>query len=118
MFVVAVVMFAVTALGGITAATLHLRNTPPPAWVGRVHGTAALASVIVLAIGVGRGFDDWTKVAWAGAALTFFFVAAVLGRALFSIHVRKGSVPKSLIFVHAGAAVTGLVLLIVQVAGG
>ena len=117
MFTLAAVMFGVTALGGITAATLHLRHTPPPLWLGRVHGAAALASIIVLAIGVGqKAQSNWAEASYATGALTMFFVAAVMGRILFIFHARKGVVPKVMIVLHATAAVTGLALLLFEIA--
>ena len=115
MFVAAAIMFALTAVGGITAATLHLRNTPPPLWVGRVHGTIALASIVVLAIGVGQHHENWGEAMFAGAALVMFFVAATLGRVLFSFHMRKGTIPRGAIAMHASAAVTALLLLLFEI---
>lgn len=116
MFVLALVMFGITAIGGLTAAVKHLSHQPPPAWLGRVHGTLALASIIVTAVAVGRfAAADWKQAMYASAAVATFFIAAVLGRVLFSFHVRTGNVPRGLIAMHALAAVTGVLLLVAQI---
>jgi hypothetical protein len=107
---VALVLFALAALGGIAMAAIRFRGKPyPPMVIALVHGAAAAAGLIALILA--------TKTAppLAGTALIVFFVAAAGGFVLFFRHLRKLALPIWLVVVHALVAVVAFVLLLVSV---
>jgi hypothetical protein len=48
-------------------------------------------------------------------ALVISFVAAVMGRVLFAFHSHRGSIPKALMGMHAAAAITAFLLLLLEI---
>ena len=106
---VALVLFALAAVGGVTMAVQRLRGSPQPALgIALIHGAAAAAGLVALV---------W-MVAGAGApslaqlALVLFLAAALGGFALFAMHLRKSTLPVWLVAVHGLVAVAAFVALL------
>lgn len=110
MRVVALILFAVAALGGVYMATSRIRHERnPPVPVAVVHGLAAATGLILLLIHVfGAGFPGLPTV-----SAVLFVVAALGGFILISNHAKGRLIPKPLVGVHAAAAVIGFVLLFI-----
>jgi hypothetical protein len=110
---VALVLFALAAVGGLIMAVMRFQGRPqPPLGLALVHGAAAAAGLIALIVAVGgaaAGLPLWALILFIGAALGGFF--------LFSFHLRKLALPIGLMVVHALVAVTAFVLLLVSALG-
>ena len=109
MLVVAAVLFALAALGGIILATLHLKKNDTPVSLALVHGLAAAVGLVLLIIVV----TQMPSTGLAGVALVIFLIAALGGFVLFAMHLMRKPLPRGLIFVHGLAAVVAFVLLLI-----
>ena len=113
MLTIAIVLFAVAAVLGLTMATKALRSNTPPLMLAIVHGLFAASGLILLIIGVMHattaGIGAWS--------LGIFVTAALGGFWLFSFHLRGKSLPIPLIVLHGLAAVTGFGLLLMWAFG-
>jgi hypothetical protein len=112
MFVVAAVLFALAALGGIILAALHLTTKSAPVPLALLHGLLAAAGLVLLIIGV-------TQMASAGlpvVALVIFIIAALGGFVLFAMHLKHKPLPGGLIVVHGLLAVAAFIILLVSLA--
>jgi len=108
MLTYAVVVFAIGALGGLYLASHVLRGQLAPWAVSLLHaglGAVGLLQVIYTALTTGISNAALT-------ALVILLVAALGGFYLASIHLRGQVAQKSLVFVHAGAAVIGFLTLL------
>jgi len=108
MLTYAVVVFAIGALGGLYLASHVLRGQLAPWAVSLLHaglGAVGLLLVIYTALTIGISNAALT-------ALVILLVAALGGFYLASIHLRGQVAQKSLVFVHAGAAVIGFLTLL------
>jgi hypothetical protein len=108
---VALTLFAVAALGGITMAVLRLRGMPrPPLWLALAHGLVAAAGfgfLIYEAVSVGLG-------SLALIALVVLVLAALGGSVLFlGFDLRGKELPVAFVFAHGLIALTGFMLLAV-----
>lgn len=112
MEVVAAVVFAAAALGGLFLAYQHFQGRPLPVPVAVIHGIAAAAALILLAIAV---FTDDLDGA-ATVALVIFVVAALGGFYLASFHMREDRRPSALVAGHGLIAVVAFVTLLVAIA--
>ena len=112
MFTSAAVLFAVAALGGITLATLHLRQKELPMALAIGHGLLAAAGLAVLIVAVVGGSAGNLLI----ASLALFVIAALGGFALFSFHLRRLRLPTPVVLIHGLVAVIGFVLLLVRIA--
>jgi hypothetical protein len=106
---IAVVIFGLAVLGGLTAAMLHLTRPTVPLWIALIHGMIAAAGLIVLFItaAVQHGFRSVL-----GASLLLFLLAASVGSVLFSFHVRRQTLPRILILVHGALAISAYIVLL------
>src|SRR5689334_5262409 len=107
MLVIAAVLFAVAALGGVTMLALHLRNQNLPLALALAHGAFAAAGLVVLILSV--------LLASAGSAvssLVLFVIAALGGFFPFSVYLRGRKLPTPLILVHGGVAVIAFLILL------
>ena len=109
MLVVAVVLFALAALGGIILATMHLKKNDAPIPLALIHGLAAAVGLVLLIIAV----TQMPSTGLAGVALVIFLIAALGGFVLFAMHLMRKPLPRGLIFVHGLAAVVAFVLLLI-----
>jgi hypothetical protein len=106
---IALVLFALAAVGGIAMAAIRFRGKPyPPMAISLAHGAAAAAGIIALILA--------TKTAppVAATALIVFLLAAAGGFVLFFRHLRKLALPVWLVVVHALVAVVAFVTLLVS----
>ena len=110
---IALVLFAIAAVGGLVLATIRFRGKPyPPLGLALVHGGAAAAALIALIVGISQAASTPNAVT---TALVLFLVAAVAGFVLFSNHLRKIALPQGLIVAHALVAVAAFLILLMAV---
>ena len=103
---IALVLFALAALGGVTMAAIRLRGAErPPTALALVHGAGAAAGLIALIVAV-MGVPALRDA--AKTALVVFLVAALGGFYLFAQHMQKKPLPIPVMVVHGLVAVTGL----------
>jgi len=110
--VVAIVLFAVAALGGIIMAMMRLGGRElPPIGLAIVHGLFAAAGLVTLIISlIAHGYTIATIIALLG-----FLGAAVGGFYLFSLHLKRQALPVPSVLVHGGFAVISFIILLVGV---
>lgn len=105
---VALVLFALAAIGGVILAVIRFRGQPyPPLGLALVHGGAAAAGLVALIVAVAPGEAP----SLATTALVVFLVAAAGGFFLFFQHLKKVALPIWLVVVHALLAVAGFLML-------
>ncbi|HVV49578.1 MAG TPA: hypothetical protein VHO06_07960 [Polyangia bacterium] len=107
---VALVLFAIAALGGLVLASIRFRGSNPPLALALVHGAAAAAGLIALIVAV---VHAGAAASLPRIALALFLVAALGGFVLFAAHLRKKNIPVPLMLIHAVVAVGGFVTLLV-----
>lgn len=106
----ALVLFAVAAVGGLVLAVMRFKGKPyPPMGLALVHGAVAAAGLVTLLVGVAGGSASGS----AKTALILFVIAALGGFGLFFHHVRKVALPIWLVVIHAAVAVIAFLLLLV-----
>lgn len=109
---IALVLFALAALGGVTMAAMRLRGAErPPTALALAHGALAAAGLIALILAV-MGMTD---PGLARTALVVFLVAAVGGFYLFAQHMQGKALPIPVMVVHGLVAVVGFIILLVVV---
>lgn len=112
--ILALIFFAVAALGGLTLAYLRLSNKELPTPLALLHGALAAVGIVLLLIAViGTGGGGGPL-----AALILFAIAALGGFLLFSFHMRKKQLPIGVMTVHGLVAVIAFVVLLVAVTRG
>jgi hypothetical protein len=109
----ALVVFAVAALGGIILASHVLRGRLAPWALSIGHALLGATGLVLLLLTVLQG----PPMARVTAALALFAVAALGGFYLASLHLRKTVAPGSVIVVHAGVAIAGILTLLSVVLG-
>ena len=111
MIYVPIVLFAITAAGGLILVIVKLsgKGLPWPLVIG--HGIFAASGLIALIINVFQNTQNFLM----NLALTLFLIAATGGFTVLSFHLRKKKQPNSLILIHGAAAVISFVLLIIAV---
>lgn len=107
MLKIAVLLFAIGAVGGLIMAMSVLRGRLAPWALSLLHAALGAAGLILTGILVLQG----TAGGIIPVALLILIVAALGGFYLASFHARKTSPPRGVVLVHAGAAVTGFLLL-------
>jgi len=109
---VAVILFAIAAVGGLTLAAMHLRGQLPKLSIALVHGLFAASGLVVLLIAViqNGGFG------WFGTSLVIFLIAALGGFTLISMHLRGKTLSTPLVLGHGLIAVTAFVILLIGLA--
>ncbi len=108
-----VLVFAVAAVLGLTLAVHHFRGTPRPMGVVLAHGAFAAGGLLLLFFAGNSGAirGNWQL------SLGIFVVAALGGFLLFALDTKKKQMPSAVVVIHALAAVTAFVLLLVAVFG-
>jgi len=108
-FTIAIVLFALAAVAGLSMAVMHFRGvTPPRPVLAVLHGLFAASGLVVLALAV-------VRISAGGAALValgLFVVAALGGFALLGFHLRGKALPGGLVVGHGLLAVAGFVTLL------
>ena len=109
----AVVLLALTALGGLLMAGMRFSGRPhPPTLVTLLHGLLAASGLtLILYPAFTTGLPDG---GWLGLVL---LLAAVLGGLVLNLryHWERLQLPIPLLLGHAAAAATGLVVLAISV---
>jgi hypothetical protein len=111
MLTYALVVFAIAALGGLVLASSVLRGKLAPWAISILHALLGATGLVLLLLGVMGG----SGAGRALAALGLLVVAALGGFYLASLHVRKTIAPKGVVFLHAGLAVAGFLVLLTAV---
>jgi hypothetical protein len=109
---VAVILFAIAAVGGLTLASMHLRARMPNLSLALVHGLFAAVGLIVLLIAVIQASSFGS----AGVALIIFLVAALGGFTLISMHLRGKTLSTPLVLGHGALAVVAFLILLIGLA--
>jgi hypothetical protein len=110
MLKLAVLIFAIGALGGLVMATRVLRGQLAPWALSLLHaalGAAGLVLTAIVVLGKAEGTPSIVPV-----ALLILVVAALGGFYLASIHARKTLPSRGVVFAHAGLAVIGFLCLV------
>ncbi len=114
MFYAALVLFALGAVLGATAAIRHLSGKAPLLGLALAHGPFVAAGLVVLIVSaITHG-----AAGLVAASLAIFIVAAIGGFVLFALHVSRGKLWTPLVLVHGLAALLAFVLLLVFVVSG
>ncbi|RZA20061.1 MAG: hypothetical protein EOP93_06990 [Lysobacteraceae bacterium] len=108
MLTYALLVFAIAAIGGLLLATSVLRGKLAPWALSIAHALLGATGLVMLVLVVLQGATP----ARVAAALGLLVAAALGGFYLASIHLRGKVAPKAIVFVHAGAAVTGFLVLL------
>jgi hypothetical protein len=109
MLKIAILIFAIGALGGLVLASHVLRDRLAPWWLSLLHmalGATGLVLTGIVVLGGAAGIAGIVPI-----ALLILVVAALGGFFLASFHARKAIPPKGVVVIHAGAALVGFVLL-------
>ena len=109
----AIVLLAITALGGLLMAGMRFSGRPrPPSSIAMLHGLLAASGLtLILYAGFTAGMGSG---GWLGLVL---LVAAALGGLVLNLryHSEGLELPVWLILVHAAVAAAGLVVLAISV---
>jgi hypothetical protein len=109
----AIVLLAITALGGLLMAGMRFSGRPhPPSFIAMVHGLLAASGLtLVLYAGFTTGMPGG---GWLGLLL---LLVAVLGGLYLNLrfHWNKVELPINIILIHAAVAAIGLVVLAISV---
>lgn len=109
----AVVLLAVTALGGLLMAGIRFSGRPhPPSFIAMLHGLLAASGLtLLLYAAFTAGLPDG---GWVGLVL---LLAAVLGGLVLNLryHWERLELPIWLVLAHAAVAAAGLVVLAISV---
>ena len=110
--IIAAVLFAIAALGGVIMALIRFSGRDyPPVTLAVVHGlfaAAGLVTIIVAAVAPGVALS-------IRIALLLFLGAAIGGFSLVYYHAKKRPLPISYVVVHGLVAVIAFVILIVGI---
>jgi len=110
MLKIAVLVFAIGALGGLVMAMRVLRGQLAPWALSLLHAALGAAGLVLTALVVlGPKADGVASI--VPIALLILVVAALGGFYLASFHARKQLPAKGVVFTHAGLAVVGFLLL-------
>ena len=111
LLIIAALLFALGALGGLVMAVLSFKNRPIPVALAAGHGLLAATGLVLLIVGALTGVGGNT----ARIALAVLVIAALGGFYLLSFHVRKQQHPRAVIVVHALVAVVGFLCLLASI---
>ena len=110
MLKLAVLIFAIGALGGLVMANSVLRGRLAPWALSLLHMVLGATGLVLTGIVVLGGSTDVASI--VPIALVILIVAALAGFYLASIHARKVVAPRGAVLTHAGIAVVGFLLLL------
>lgn len=111
MLIMAIVLFIIAAIFGLTVLTAILKNQPTPKSYVFTHGPIAATALIIVIIYAMMGHMHPLLI----TSIVLFILAALGGLTLFTIDMRKRPIPKFLAVLHPILAVTALVTLIIYV---
>lgn len=105
----AIVLLALTGVGGLTMAVIRFSGRPhPPSIIAMLHGLIASSGLTLLFYAAAT--HGLPAAAWMGLAV---LVVAALGGLVLNLgyHWKNLPLPYALVLVHAAAAAFGLVVL-------
>jgi len=102
----AVIVFAIAAVGGLVLASSVLRGRLAPWPLSLLHAALGATGLVLVLLSVLGGTGGYVL-----GALVILVIAALGGFYLASVHLKKEVAPRGVVVVHAGAAVTGFLLL-------
>ena len=107
---IAVLVFAIGAVGGLILANSVLRGRLAPWALSLLHAALGATGLVLTALVV---FGKTTGVASiVSIALLILVVAALAGFYLASLHARQQVAPRGAVIAHAGVAVVGFLCLV------
>lgn len=109
MLKIAVLIFAIGAVGGLILASSVLRGRLAPWALSLLHAALGATGLILTGIVVLQGAEEGQGL--VPIALLVLVVAALGGFFLASYHARKQIPSRGVVFTHAGAAVIGFLIL-------
>jgi len=109
MLKIAVLIFAIGAVGGLILASSVLRGKLAPWALSIVHMLLGATGLVLTALVVLGGGDAGKGL--VTYALIILVIAALGGFYLASIHAKQQVAPRAVVFVHAGVAVIGFLCL-------
>jgi len=114
MLAYAVIVFAIAALGGLVLATVYVLQGKLAPWpLSLLHAAlGALGLLLLIYAAVTSGLSST-----ALAALLILVIAVLGGFYLASIHLGGKVAPRPVVFIHAGAAVIGFLVLLAAAIG-
>lgn len=110
MLTIAIVVFAVGAIGGLVLANSVLRGRLASWALSLLHAALGAAGLVLTAIVLLGGTEGVAGI--VPIALLLLVVAALAGFYLASVHARKASPARGAVLAHAGIAVVGFLLLL------
>ncbi|HET7921961.1 MAG TPA: hypothetical protein VFM15_04320 [Gammaproteobacteria bacterium] len=111
LLIIAAILFALGALGGLVMAIRVFRQQPIPVALAAGHGILAASGLVLLIVAALLGAAGSTAL----IALVILVIAALGGFYLLSFHVRRQSHPKAVIVIHALVAVIGFLTLLTAI---
>ncbi len=112
MLLTTIILFAIAAVLGMVLITKVLKDQETPKAVVYSHGAAAAIALVLLIIAYTNQGDSLLMI-----SILVFIVAALGGFVMFGRDISQKTIPKWLAVVHALAAVTGFVLLLIAAFG-
>ena len=112
MLISTIILFAIAAVLGVVLITKVLQDKETPKAVVFSHGAAAATALVLLIIAYLNQGDSLLMI-----SMLIFIVAALGGFIMFGRDLSEKTIPKWLAVIHALAAVTGFVLLLIAVLG-
>jgi hypothetical protein len=108
LIIIALICFAIAAIIGVWLAKKYNEGklSLNTAYLHGLFGAAGLVFLIVAAV---RDMVSSLGI----VALVIFIIASLGGAVLFLNHIKKGSLPKSLIAIHGAAALIAFLLLLI-----
>lgn len=107
---IAILVFAIGAVGGLILASHVLRGRLAPWSLSLLHMALGATGLVLTALVVLGGTTEVASI--VPIALIVLVVAALGGFYLASYHVRQATPPKPVVVIHAGVAVIGFLLLV------
>jgi hypothetical protein len=107
---IAILVFAIGAVGGLVLANSVLRRKLAPWSLSLLHAALGATGLVLTGIVVLGGGDYSTGV--VPIALLILVVAALAGFYLASVHLRQATPAKGAVVAHASVAVIGFLLLV------
>ena len=104
----AIVMFVITAAGGVALASHLLKGRLAPWPVSVLHALFGAVGLLMVTVAVVTS-EGGPRLFYA---LMFLVAAAAGGLVLVSFHLRKSVAPRAVVLVHAGVAVIGVLMLV------
>ncbi len=108
LLIIAAILFALGALGGLVMAVKSFTGAAIPVPLAALHGLLGATGLVLLIVAALLGVGGNT----GRIALAVLLVAALGGFYLLSFHVRKQRHPRAVIVIHALVAVIGFLTLL------